>query len=117
MIGKKLRRLAVLTLVVTLAAAVAAQGFGGANARAAMTIETAAAEMPMPGGCDGCPGDNPGPPACAAFCSSAFALLPPMQTGGLGMVATAAHSSRPNPVLAGRSDPPELHPPNSALPA
>ena len=77
----KIRRLSTLLMAVVLAVGLVTHGVGGPNivAKSAMTAAhdmPMSGDMPMPGKCDGCAGDEKGvvPTACDAFCGAVITI-------------------------------------------
>jgi hypothetical protein len=102
------RRLLGLLLALTLVVGGAVQNVQSADMAIKMAV---ASDMPMPGGCSGCNGDDDGMPmACSAICGSPVAAIVP-----LAPVLSA--SSLPVPALAfadlqiGQRGPPDPYPP------
>lgn len=104
--SEKVRRLS--TLFLALALAVGLMTHGIQTSDMAVKMATAAtSDMPMPGGCSGCIGDDDGMlAACFALCSGVAAVLPSVPAVDAAVlvsppatraVAEASHHGPPDP--------------------
>lgn len=83
---------------------------------AKMTTATATMDdMPMPGGCSGCSGDDQGMPmACFAVCgSTVVAILPSVPA--IAAVVLVSPSTPPIASIAGHHGPPDPYPPRPTI--
>jgi hypothetical protein len=83
-----------------------------ANAASGMSMPN---DMPMPGKCNGCAGNENGvaSAACVAFCSAAIAL--PVTPAVLHAVPAETLSPTRKPGASGLADPPDPYPPKSPI--
>jgi hypothetical protein len=122
----KIRRIPALLLALALAGGLVVHGFAGPEMALNSTITAKSivaasgdmpmsTDMPMPGKCNGCAGDEKGvaPSACSAFCATVISL--PSVALVLDVVpaetldpATALHST-------GHADPPDPYPPRPSI--
>jgi hypothetical protein len=72
-------------------------------------------EMPMPGKCNGCAGDEQGtaPAACSAFCSAVIAVPAVAAIFAALPIDTLGPSAIP--IVTGRADPPDPYPPRTTI--
>lgn len=114
MVLEKFRRLFVLLLALTLAAGLVTHSahadYLGVKT-AAMASNAMTTDMPMPGKCDGCAGNENTlmPMACAAFCSS-VAMMPVM-TVAVTAVPVGTLLPPAGIVATGHISPPDPYPP------
>ncbi|KAB2916389.1 MAG: hypothetical protein F9K29_11635 [Hyphomicrobiaceae bacterium] len=114
MASANFRRWVHLLLVVALAVGFMAQGVQAADMGAKMTMTSDT--MPMPGGCDGCSGDD-NPCASLGACSMACGNILALAVVNAAVALLPASSNEPPAVrpLAGWSAPPDPHPPRPAI--
>jgi len=108
----KIWRISALLTTLVLVVGVATHGLGVPEP----TLKSAtASDMPMPGKCNGCAGDEKGatPAACSAFCGTVIAV--PLVT----VVFDAVPAETLNPTVApdaiGRAEPPDPYPPRPTI--
>jgi hypothetical protein len=111
------RRLLVIALSVALSAglvlrsaqAIAMDTMAPPAAAAAATPDA----MPMPGKCDGCPGQEKAMAACSAFCANVSALLPAVIE--LVPIAVETVGPRVEASASGHVFPPDPYPPKPSI--
>ena len=108
---KKARCISALLLVLALVVGSVTQGVQASDM--ALKMATATMDMPMPGGCNGCSGDDPGMlAACSAVCGIAAVLpLVPTVAGAISVAPPAARAIS----VAGLHGPPDPYPPKSSI--
>ena len=113
---EKIRRIPAVLMALTLAVGLVTHGFAGPDiiVKSAMTAVSdmpVSSDMPMPGKCNGCAGDEKGaaPTACSALCGPVIAA--PL----VAVVLYAAPAETLIPTAGsdavGRIDPPDPYPP------
>jgi hypothetical protein len=72
-------------------------------------------DMPMPGKCNGCAGNEKGvaPAACSAFCGAVIAL--PMMAVVLYAVPVETLNPTAGPAAIGHATPPDPYPPRTTI--
>jgi hypothetical protein len=116
----KIPQISALLAALVLTLGLVTHGFASASMplKAGVTAATdvpMSGDMPMPGKCNGCAGDEKGmvPSACSVFCSTAIASpsLPPL------LDAVPIETLRPatEPNMTGRVAPPDPHPPRPTI--
>jgi len=114
--SKTVHRLTVFVLSLALATGLVAHSApaGGMGVEAAVMAGTTN-DMPMPGTCDGCGGDQKAvmTGACATFCGSVVTLPPVTIIFNTISIDTFDHSAEP--ALTGHGDPPDPYPPRSTI--
>jgi hypothetical protein len=114
MLLDRIRRISILSAALVLAAGLVAHGFAGQE-MVVKSAMTAAGDMPMPGKCDGCAGDEKGvaPAACSAFCGAVIAVP------SVADVSDAVPSDTLGPsagaTVTGHADPPDPYPPRPTI--
>lgn len=114
MSSEKIRRIPAFLAALVLAAGLVAHGFGGSEVivKSAMT---SASDMPMPGKCSGCAGDEKGmaPTACSACYTAVIAL--PLVAVVLYAVPIDTLSPTAGPDAIGHANPPDPYPPRPII--
>jgi hypothetical protein len=120
MLSRRIRRISTLLAALVLAVGLAAHGFAGPQTvvKSAVTATTdmpMSGDMPMPGKCNGCAGDEQGtaPAACSAFCSAMIAV--PSAAAVFAAIAIGTLGPSATPIVTGRADPPDPHPPRATI--
>jgi hypothetical protein len=95
-----------LLAALVLAAGLVAHGFGGMPT---------SSDMPMPGKCNGCVGDEKGvaPAACSAFCGAVIEL--PLIPAGFDAVSIDTLGPAVEQIVTGHADPPDPYPPRPII--
>jgi hypothetical protein len=105
----KVRRIVALLLAVTLVVTGTVNSVQAADMTVKMTA--VATDMPMPGGCNGCSGDDHGlsSTSCFTLCGGVTAILQPVPL----VAAETLISSPPSPTtgVVGLHGPPDPYPP------
>jgi hypothetical protein len=120
MLSRRIRRISALLAALVLAAGLVAHGFAGPE----MVIKSAIAaasdmpmsnDMPMPGKCNGCAGDENGvaPAACSAFCGAVIAV--PSVVAIFNAVPIDILRPLAGQIEAGHADPPDPYPPRPTI--
>lgn len=107
--SQTVRRLYALFLALALVVTGAAQGVQASDMAVKMAA-TSTSDMPMPGGCSGCSGDDGMPMACFAVCGSTMsAILPsaPLVAPSVLASPTALFIT----AVVGHHGPPDPYPP------
>src|ERR1700687_2028860 len=117
---EKIRRIAALLAALVLAAGLVAHGSGGPDivVKSAMTAASDVpmpGDMPMPGKCNGCAGEEKGiaPAACFAFCGAVIAL--PLVAVVLDAVPAETLKPTAVPGATGHGDPRDPYPARSTI--
>lgn len=120
MLSEKMRQISALLAALVLVAGLVTHGFGGPDmiVKSAMT---AASDMPMPndipmpGKCNGCAGDDNGvaQAACSAFCGAVIAL--PSAAAVLDAVPISILDLSAGVAVTGHADPPDPYPPRPTI--
>jgi hypothetical protein len=120
MLSLKIRRISALLAALFLAAGLVTHGFVGPDfaiksAIAAASDMPMSSDMPMPGKCNGCAGDEQGvaPAACSAFCGTVFELPPLVEVFAGVPIDTLGPSA--GPIVTGHADPPDPYPPRPTI--
>ncbi len=120
----KIRRIPALMLALALAAGLIAHGFAGPemalkSAVAAKSTMAAANDVPMssdmpgPGKCSGCAGDEKGVAPCSAFCVTVIAS--PLEAIVLDAVPAEALDPTAGSDPSGHADSPDPYPPKPTI--
>jgi hypothetical protein len=120
MLPEKTRRISALLAALVLAVGLVTHGFAGPDivvqsaATAAIDMPMSG-DMPMPGKCDGCAGDEKGvaPAACSAFCGAVIAAPSVMAIFDAVPIETLAPSA--GAIFTGHTDPPDPYPPRPTI--
>jgi hypothetical protein len=118
---RKIRRITTVLAAWVLAAGLVAHGFGGPDmiVKSAMTSASdtpMSGDMPMPGKCNGCAGDEKGmapAAACSAFCAAVIAS--PSLAVVLYAVPAEILSPTTGPDAISHADPPDPYPPRPTI--
>jgi hypothetical protein len=120
MLSLKIRRVSALLAALVLAAGLVSHGFAGPDMAVKSAIAAASdmpmsSDMPMPGKCNGCAGDEQGvaPAACSAFCGTVLELLPLAPVFAGVLIDTLGPSA--GPIVTGHADPPDPYPPRPTI--
>ena len=120
MSSEKIGRVSTLLAVLVLAVGLVAHGLGGPDiiVKSGMTVADEmpmSGDMPMPGTCNGCAGDEKGvaPAACSAFCGAVIAL--PLVAAVLHAVPAETLNPTAEPGAVGHADPPDPYPPRPII--
>ena len=111
----RIRQISALAAALVLAVGLVLHGFGGSDmiVKSAMTAAgdmPMSSDMPMPGKCNGCAGDEKGvAQACSAFCGAMAA--PPSMAVNFSTTSIDILGPTAEPIMAGRFDPPDPYPP------
>jgi len=109
----KVRRILALLLALTLVVSGAMHSVQAADMTVKMTAATG--DLPMPGGCNGCNGDDHSmtPAACFALCGGVTAVLPsvPLVAAATLVSSPAAQAAS----VAGLHGPPDPYPPRPTI--
>lgn len=110
----KLRAILAVALALTITVGLATHSVGASDMNARMTAAVVD-DMPMPGGCNGCVGDDVGmaTTACITLCGGVVAVLP--QVEPLAIVVAMARSPVPAAPMLGHNGPPDPYPPRSNI--
>jgi hypothetical protein len=84
----------------------------------AMAAAAPSADMPMPPGCDGCGGDDPGSAmaaSCAALCATPPMAPPSLVPQVAPSAPAAAEPEADTPAPVGLTGPPDLRPPRATV--
>jgi hypothetical protein len=118
MLSEKTRRISAVLSALVLAVGLVTHGFGGTDimVKSAMTAAgnmPMSSDMPMPGTCNGCAGDEKGvaPGACSALCGAVIALPSVATVYDVVLVGTLGPSA--GVIATGHADPPDPYPPRS----
>lgn len=106
----KIRRLIALFLALALVVAGTAQVVQGSDMAVKMSAAPAVSDMPMPGSCGGCSGDDGMPKACFAVCASAMTAILP-STPLVPSITLVSPIVPLATVIAGHQGPPDPYPP------
>jgi hypothetical protein len=109
----KVRRIFALLLAVTFIVAGAVNGVQATDMSVRMTVS--ATDMPMPDGCNGCPGGDHGisSTACFMLCGGVMAVLPSVPP--VVAVTVVASPAAQAVVVAGLHGPPDPYPPRPTI--
>ena len=120
MVSEKIRRIPALLAAMVLAAGLVAHGFGGPDMIVTSAMTTVSdmpmsSDMPMPGKCNGCAGDEKGvaSAACYAFCGAVIAL--PLVAVVLYAVPAETLNPTAGPNAIGHADAPDPYPPRPII--
>lgn len=116
----KIRRISTVLAALVLAAGLVTHGFDGTDMIVKSTAIAASdaamsGNMPMPGKCNGCAGDEKGlaPTACSAFCGAVIAS--PLVEAVLYNVLAETLKPTAGPDAISHTDPPDPHPPRPTI--
>jgi hypothetical protein len=120
MLPEKTRRISALLSALVLAVGLVAHGFAGPDIVVQSAVTAAidvpmSGDMPMPGKCDGCAGDEKGVAlaACSAFCGAVIAAPSVMAIFVAVPIETLAPSA--GAIFTGHTDPPDPYPPRPTI--
>jgi len=120
MSSEKIRRMPAVLAVLVLAAGLVAHGLGSpaTTVTSAMTAASdipLSSDMPLPGKCNGCAGDEKGmaATACSAFCGAVIAL--PLAAVVLYAVPAETLNPTAGPDAIGHANPPDPYPPKPGI--